>query len=375
MKSSNIFLMKNSVKEYDWGGISFIPSLLGQKEDGFPKAEMWLGAHKTFSSKILVGSQYVSLYDFLKNYKEFLGNENELFFLFKVLSVQRPLSIQIHPSKDIALKGFKLENTKGIDINDFKRIYKDINPKIELVYALSNFYVLKGFLPLLEIKNICKKLKLNLNFTTHKEFIKNIFSLNKFEIEAAIEKVKINLNSIDSLRAYWFKEINKVYGLDIGLLVFLGMHIVQLNPGEVFYINSQEVHAYLKGECIELMTNSDNVIRAGLTTKYVDRDEMLKVGRFEETVFLLLRGENIDGFNMFKLPGTNLSLLQRYVDDLDGNIYFARDSGVMILLVMHGEIHVNYDFCLKTGESIFIGICDQGLLICGNGEIFIAISS
>ena len=73
-------------------------------------------------------------------------------FLFKVLSVQRPLSIQTHPSKDIALKGFKLANTKRIGINDFKRIYKDINPKIELVYALSNFYVLKGFYLLLKSK-------------------------------------------------------------------------------------------------------------------------------------------------------------------------------------------------------------------------------
>ena len=217
-------------------------------------------------------------------------------------------------------------------------------------------------------------MKSDFHFTIHKEFIKNIFSLNKFEIESAIKKVKINLNSIDSFRAYWFKEINKVYEVDIGLLVFLGMHIFQLNPGEVCYINSQEVHAYLKGECFELMINSDNVIRAGLTSKYVDRDEMLKVGRFEETVFFLLRDENIDGFNIFKLSGTNLNLLQRYVDYVDRKIYLVRDSGVIILLVMSGKIYVNDDFCLKTGKSIFIGLYEQDLLICGKGEIFIAIS-
>ncbi|UPA12078.1 mannose-6-phosphate isomerase, class I [Borrelia venezuelensis] len=370
MRSDNIFLMKNKIKEYDWGGTSFIPSLLGQREDGLPKAEMWLGAHKTFSSKILVDGQYVSLCDFLGNHKELLGCESELSFLLKVLSAQKPLSIQIHPSKDIALKGFELENDKGIDINDSKRIYKDKNPKIELVYALSDFYALKGFLPIFEIKSIYKKLKLDFHFATHKEFIKIIFSLQKFEIEDAISRVKKNLSFINDFRAYWFNEIYKIYGADIGLLVFLGMYIFKLSPGEVLYTESQEVHAYLQGDCLELMTNSDNVIRAGLTTKYIDKDEMLKVGRFEEGVFSLLRGKEIDGFNVFKLPDTNLSLFQRNINE---KICFKKD-GVMILLVMNGEIQINNGVCLKRGESVFIGNCDEKLLICGNGEVFIALS-
>ncbi|AWG42783.1 mannose-6-phosphate isomerase, class I [Candidatus Borreliella tachyglossi] len=370
MRVDNIFLMKNEIKEYDWGGTSFIPSLLGQKEDGLPKAEMWLGAHKTFSSKISVEGRYRSLYDFLKHHRELLGNENELSFLFKVLSAQRPLSIQIHPSKEIALTGFKLENDKGVNINDPRRIYKDENPKIELVYALSDFYALKGFLPLFEIKNIYKKLKLDFNFTTHKEFISNIFDLQRGEIEDVIARAQENLDFIDKFRAYWFNEIYKIYGVDIGLLVFLGMHIFKLNPGEVLYTESQEVHAYLRGECLELMTNSDNVIRAGLTTKYVDKNEMLKVGRFEEGMFSLLRGENIGGFNVFKLPGTNLSLLQR---DINGNLYFKRD-GTMVLLVINGEIKINDHFYLKKGESAFIGVCNEELLISGGGTIFIAYS-
>ncbi|AHH10576.1 mannose-6-phosphate isomerase, class I [Borrelia coriaceae] len=370
MRTDNIFLMKNEIKEYDWGGTSFIPFLLGQRADGLPKAEMWLGAHKTFSSKILVDGQYVPLCDFLENHQDLLGCEGELPFLFKVLSAQRPLSIQIHPSKDIALKGFELENDKGVDINDPKRIYKDLNPKIELVYALSDFYALKGFLPLSEIKSIYKKLKLDFRFTTHKELMEIILSLQEFEIENVIDQVQINLVSIDVLRAYWFNEIYKIYGTDIGLLVFLGMHIFKLNPGEVIYTEAQEVHAYLKGECLELMTNSDNVIRAGLTTKYINKDEMLKVGNFKEGVFELLLGEDIDGFNVFKLPGTNLSLLQRNINE---KICFKRD-GVIILLVMNGEIQINNKFDLKMGESVFIGNSGEELLICGNGEIFVALS-
>ncbi|BCR19354.1 mannose-6-phosphate isomerase, class I [Borrelia miyamotoi] len=160
---------------------------------------------------------------------------------------------------------------------------------------------------------------MDFHFTTHNEFIKNIFSLKKFEIEDVIDKVQINLYSIDSFRSYWFNEIDRVYGSGIDLLVFLRMRIFKLNPGQVFYINSQEVYAYLKGECLELMTNSDNVIRAGLTVRYIDKGEMLRFGRFEEGIFSLLRGENLDGFNVFNLPGINLSLFQRYID---GKIYF-----------------------------------------------------
>ena len=288
MRIDNIFLMKNEIKEYDWGGISFIPSLLGQKQDGLPKAEMWLGAHKTFSSKILIEGQYVPLCDFLEQHRELLGDGNELSFLFKVLSASKPLSIQIHPSKDIALKGFKLENDRGINLNDPKRVYKDENPKIELVYALSDFYALKGFLPLIEIENICKKLKLDFSFVNHKEFISNIFNLQKCDIENAIEKVQKNLDSLERDRAYWFNEIYKIYGVDVGLLVFLECIFFKLNLGEVLYTESQEVHAYLRGECLELMTNSDNVIRAGLTTKYIDKNEMLRVGRFEEGKFFII---------------------------------------------------------------------------------------
>ncbi|WP_259662757.1 hypothetical protein [Borrelia miyamotoi] len=87
--------------------------------------------------------------------------------------------------------------------------------------------------------------------------------MKKFEIEDVIDKVKINLYSIDSFRSYWLHEIDRAYGADIGLLVFVAMRIFKLNPDQVFYINSQEVYAYLKGECLDLMTNSDNVIREG----------------------------------------------------------------------------------------------------------------
>ncbi|QMU99188.1 mannose-6-phosphate isomerase, class I [Borrelia sp. A-FGy1] len=370
MSFDNIFLMKNEIKEYDWGGTSFIPSILGQKQDGLPKAEMWLGAHKTFSSKILIKNRYVSLCNFLEQHSELLRKGNELSFLFKVLSAAKPLSIQVHPSKDIALEGFKLENDRGVNINNPERVYKDENPKIELVYALSDFYVLKGFLPLIEIKGMCKKLELDFNFVNHKEFISNIFNLQKCDIENAISKIQENLSFLERDRAYWFNEIYKVYGADIGLLVFLGMHIFKLNPGEVIYTESREVHAYLKGECLELMTNSDNVIRAGLTTKYINKNEMLKVGKFEEGRFSLLKVEEIDKFDAFKLPGTNLMLLHRKINE---EICLKRNSE-MILLVMGGQIHINNHFFIKKGESVFIGICDEKLLIRGNGEIFVALS-
>nr|WP_267510858.1 mannose-6-phosphate isomerase, class I [Borreliella garinii] len=368
MNKDNIYLMKNNIKEYDWGGISFIPNLLGDKIDGKPKAEMWLGAHKTFSSKILYKNEYVLLSDFLEDHKELLGCNDEFPFLFKVLSSNKPLSIQIHPSKDTALKGYESENNKGIDINDPKRIYKDKNPKIELIYALSDFYALKGFLPLSEIKKNCEILKLNLDFQSHRDFVKTIFDLQSHELEKTIEKILKNLNLIDSFRGYWFNEIYNIYGVDVGLLVFLGMNILKLKPGEVVYTNSQEVHAYLKGDCIELMTNSDNVIRAGLTTKYIDKEEMLRVGQFEEGKVSFLKSDFQNSFSVFRLPNTNLKLIQKKVNE---SIFINRNSA-MVLLVLDGCVSINKSLDLNKGESIFIGKKAENLLIDGDGQAFIA---
>ncbi|WNY68615.1 mannose-6-phosphate isomerase, class I [Borreliella lusitaniae] len=368
MNEDNIFLMKNNIKEYDWGGISFIPDLLGNKIDGIPKAEMWLGAHKTFSSKILHRNEYVLLSDFLEDHKELLGGNGEFPFLFKVLSANKPLSIQIHPSKDIALKGYESENNKGIDINDPKRIYKDKNPKIELIYALSDFYALKGFLPLDEIKKICEILKLNFDFQSHREFVKTIFDLQTYELEKIIEKILKNLNLIDDFRSYWFNEIYNIYGVDVGLLVFLGMNILKLKPGEVFYTNSQEVHAYLKGDCIELMTNSDNVIRAGLTTKYIDKEEMLRVGQFEEGKLSFLNPDLQNNFSIFRLPNTNLKLIQKKINE---TISINRNRA-MVLLVLDGRVSINKSVDLNRGESVFIGRKAENLFINGDGQAFIA---
>ncbi|WKC77967.1 mannose-6-phosphate isomerase, class I [Borreliella turdi] len=367
MNEDNIYLMQNNIKEYDWGGISFIPNLLGNKIDGRPKAEMWLGAHKTFSSKILHNNEYVFLSDFLEEHKELLGSSDEFPFLFKVLSANKPLSIQIHPSKDIALKGYELENNKGIDIDDPRRIYKDKNPKIELIYALSDFYALKGFLPLSEIKKICEILKLNFDFQSHKDFVKTIFDLQTHELERSIKKILKNLNLIDSFRGYWFNEIYNIYGVDVGLLVFLGMNILKLRPGEVVYTNSQEVHAYLKGDCIELMTNSDNVIRAGLTSKYIDKEEMLRVGQFEEGKVSFLNPDFQNVFTVFRLPNTNLKLIQKKINE---SICINRNSA-MVLLVLDGRVSINKSLDLNKGESIFIGRKSGNLFINGNGQAFI----
>ncbi|WPM05907.1 mannose-6-phosphate isomerase, class I [Borreliella sinica] len=368
MNADNIFLMKNNIKEYDWGGISFIPNLLGDKIDGRPKAEMWLGAHKTFSSKILYKNEYVLLSDFLEDHKELLGCDDEFPFLFKVLSANKPLSIQIHPSKDIALKGYESENSKGIAIDDPKRTYKDKNPKIELVYALSDFYALKGFLPLDEIRKTYEVLKLNFDFQSHKDFVKTIFYLQTYELKNIIEKILKNLNLIDDFRGYWFNEIYNIYGVDVGLLVFLGMNILKLKPGEVVYTNSQEVHAYLKGDCIELMTNSDNVIRAGLTTKYINKEEMLRVGQFKEGKLSFLNPDFQGGFNVFRLPNTNLKLIQKKPNE---SICMDRNSA-MVLLVVDGCVSINKSLDLNKGESIFIGRKADNLSVNGDGQAFIA---
>ncbi len=183
-----------------------------------------------------------------------------------------------------------------------------------------------------------------------------------------MKKILKNLNLIDSFRGYWFNEIYNIYGVDVGLLVFLGMNILKLKPGEVVYTNSQEVHAYLKGDCIELMTNSDNVIRAGLTTKYIDKEEMLRVGQFEEGKVSFLKPDFQNSFSVFRLPNTNLKLIQKKVNE---SICINRNSA-MVLLVLDGCVSINKSLDLNKGESIFIGKKAENLFIDGDGQAFIA---
>src|SRR5690242_3246134 len=153
MIQDKIFKLKGKVQHYAWGGKEFIPHWLGIKnEEQKPYAEYWMGAHPSAPSTLIINNNEKPLNELIKNQPEkFIGDKTqaefgELPYLFKILDVKDMLSIQVHPTKKEAEKGFEEEEKKGIDIKDAKRNYKDRNHKPEVMVALSDFWLLHGFL-------------------------------------------------------------------------------------------------------------------------------------------------------------------------------------------------------------------------------------
>jgi len=286
------------VLEYAWGNKDFIPNLTGSKIDGNPKAEMWMGTHPGAPS--MVSSSEQSLESFLKNNLNFFSPEHlkmfndELPFLFKVLAIEKPLSIQCHPDYREARVGF--ENEKEFRKNNPKSLwnYKDSNRKAEVIYALSDITAMCGFLPDDEIITNLKTYIPN-GFDTFilpllrnvenkaKVIFKYLYTVDVNTLSTLINELLKNVaNSNNMVDNFFTKEgiINRVkddYPKDRGLFAPLLLNVVHLKKDEALYLEPRVLHAYVYGNGIELMSASDNVLRGGLTNKKMDVSELLKV--------------------------------------------------------------------------------------------------
>ncbi|MGL5249474.1 MAG: mannose-6-phosphate isomerase, class I, partial [Enterovibrio sp.] len=293
--TSTMFKLKNVIQNYAWGSKTAITTLFGIKNsNNEPQAEIWMGAHVNGCSKNESTDQ--ALIDIINADKVALLGEytatrfGELPFLFKVLSAQTPLSIQVHPDLLKAQQGFALENKKGLAINDAKRNYKDPNHKPELVYALTHFKAMNGFRAIeqiIEFFNVIAISVLNKSLDEFKKspnsdglkmFFSAIMSLENADKDRALEELFLKIEhstndpQMNAIFAY-IKNFREHYPHDIGLFSPLLLNIVELEPGEAMYLSAQTPHAYVQGTALEIMANSDNVLRAGLTPKYIDLPE------------------------------------------------------------------------------------------------------
>ena len=299
-----IALLNNSIQEYEWGSFTAIPKLLGAKWPfDKPAAELWIGAHPKAPSKVYYNKKWISLLNLLEEYPEdILGKEtaskfkNRLPFLFKVLAAEKPLSIQAHPDRTQAIEGFEKENQLKIALNAFNRNYRDENHKPELICALTPFEALNGFRPVNEIianiEKVCpNSLKEEKEYllskpgeTGVKAFFHSLLTMEYDRKKAVIESAIINIS--DSMKNEpcfkWMIKLYEQYPDDIGAFSPLILNLVVLNSGQAMFIASKQLHGYLNGVGIEVMANSDNVLRVGLTSKHIDTEELLKVLDFKE---------------------------------------------------------------------------------------------
>jgi mannose-6-phosphate isomerase len=311
-----ICLLKNTVQEYAWGSYTAIPELLGNDSpSSVPQAELWMGAHPKAPSMVTCSGKQISLSELVERHPNaILGKavaekfHSRLPYLFKVLAAAKPLSIQAHPSMDQAIDGFERENRIGIPFDAFNRNYKDDNHKPECICALSSFWALNGFrrisamMPLL--KRICpsgleKSLDLfrqNPDSIGLKHFFQTLMTMDRKSQKKVVDEAVKNAQPVkDEDRAYqWMIDLNQEYPSDIGVFSPIILNLICLEPGQAMFLPAGTLHAYLEGVGIELMANSDNVLRGGLTPKHVDVKELLNALNFEARDIDILHMERIN---------------------------------------------------------------------------------
>lgn len=306
----SLFKLDNVIQNYAWGSKDSINQLFGiVNPNQEPQAEIWMGAHPNGCSKVGgTGEALSHVID--ENKVDVLGGYTaarfgELPFLFKVLAAETPLSIQVHPNKRKSEMGYERENALGIPLNASNRNYKDPNHKPELVYALTFYKAMNGFRPIEDIISLFEEanipslaielnvLKANADSDALKAFFTAIMSLEGEKKEAALNELEAahqrSAKTVMGREAMQYsKDFKQHYPGDIGLFAPLMLNTVELAPGEAMFLFAETPHAYVQGTGLEIMANSDNVLRAGLTPKYIDVPELI-----DNTIFEPIKPENI----------------------------------------------------------------------------------
>ncbi|MEJ2285317.1 MAG: mannose-6-phosphate isomerase, class I [Desulfobacterales bacterium] len=392
-----IGLMKNTLQKYAWGSTSAIQALLGDTDLAHePAAELWMGAHPKAPSLVRYKGQWMSLTDLIARQPQaILGSgvaekfNHQLPYLFKVLAAAKPLSIQAHPGLEQARQGFENENKKGIPLNAAHRNYKDPNHKPECICALSAFWALYGFRKISDIlllmgstcpvalENELEQLKTDSDAGGLKLFFTKLMTMAFKQRKQVIDEVtrQVQQRREENPAYDWTARLAAEYPDDIGLLAPLFLNLIRLNPGQALFLPAGELHAYLEGTGIELMANSDNVLRGGLTPKHIDVAELLKVLNFKPRRVEILQARHKTATEkIYVTPAEEFTLSAISVSA--GFDYHASDTpGAEILLCIEGEGRLEDDGShvgvhIKKGDSAIISAATGSYSLKGEGAFY-----
>ncbi|MBG0625006.1 mannose-6-phosphate isomerase [Enterobacter roggenkampii] len=379
----------NSVQNYAWGSKTALTDLYGiANPNNLPMAELWMGAHPKSSSKIEDASGQVrSLRDVIEaNKAALLGDKvaqrfGELPFLFKVLCADQPLSIQVHPNKQASEIGFAKENAAGIPLDAAERNYKDPNHKPELVFALTPFLAMNAFREFSEIISLLQPVAGAHNAIAHflenpnadalSQLFASLLNMQGEEKSHALAVLKAALDNQQGEPWETIRLISEFYPDDSGLFSPLLLNVVKLNPGEAMFLFAETPHAYLQGVALEVMANSDNVLRAGLTPKYIDIPELVANVKFvaKPAAELLTQpvknGAELD----FPIPVDDFAFSLHDLSSAETSV--AQESAA-ILFCVEGEATLHKGeqrLVLKPGESAFVAANESPVSVSGTGRL------
>ena len=379
----------NSVQNYAWGSKSALTELYGiANPDGQSMAELWMGAHPKSSSKIENASgQPQSLREVIEQDKTALLGQavaerfGELPFLFKVLCADQPLSIQVHPNKRASEIGFAKENAAGIPLDAAERNYKDPNHKPELVFALTPFLAMNAFREFSDIISLLQPVAGAHQAIAHflaqpdadslSQLFASLLNMQGEEKSHALAVLKATLASQQGEPWETIRFISEFYPDDSGLFSPLLLNVIKLNPGEAMFLFAETPHAYLKGVALEVMANSDNVLRAGLTPKYIDIPELVANVKFvpKPATELLTTPEQNGAELDFPIPVADFAFS---LHDLSTQASSLAQQSAAILFCVEGEAVLSKGeqrLVLKPGESAFVSAGESPVEASGVGRL------
>ncbi len=383
-----------AVMPYAWGSRSVIAELQGRRvpSEG-PEAELWMGAHPRGPSKLVRRGIATTLPNVIgaepnRELGAAVAAEygTRLPFLLKVLAAGEPLSLQAHPTAEQAQEGFAREERLGIPVDAPHRNYKDSSHKPELICALTPFNALCGFRRISDTLTLFDMLDVSeldatlaplrwsdpaagLAATLHAIMTKPEPARTEM-VEAVVASCSAHDGPfIDECR--WAVRLERLYPGDPGVVTALLLNLVHLEPGEAIYLGAGNLHMYLDGAGVEIMASSDNVLRGGLTPKYVDLDELLKVLEFADGPIEPLRPTRLDDNEEAWLTPAREFRLSRItvLDDRLSRVV----QGPEILLCTRGAVTIaDADGMtdLQSGAAAFVRGGLQSYTLSGNGQVY-----
>ena len=376
--SSLLVRISGDNKNYPWGSSHLIQDHFGIGSSGSSLAEVWFGTHPQGESQVLVSGQ---------NLSELLGSR--LSFLVKLLAADKPLSIQVHPNELQARAGFDRESAAGLALDDPTRNYRDTSHKPELLIALTPFKALCGFRPTSEI------LEIFLAFSETEPRFGELAAL--VATDSSLEQILLELlhdtelanrfdstvvsNEGDSLAESarsLASQLLSQYPGDTGAMVALLLNIVDLVPGQAIYLPAGNLHAYLSGLGLEVMASSDNVIRAGLTQKHIDKVELMSITSFQVLSEPVITPKKLaEGLSEYEVAAQEFRV---YKADISGaNLLADLDlPGSALVVCVSGEVAVSTSLeereVLHKAEVVYLSEAKK-FSLSGSGSVFVILGS
>ncbi|MDQ2722959.1 MAG: mannose-6-phosphate isomerase, class I [Actinomycetota bacterium] len=382
--------LQGVVRNYAWGSRSALAELTGRSAPTpQPEAELWLGAHPAGPSALTGAAESATLlgaieHDPLRQLGDSCRTRfgDRLPFLLKVLAAEEPLSLQAHPNALQAQQGYAEEQRRQVPVDAPERNYRDELHKPELVCALTTFDALVGFRPIegtvayLNLLN-CPALAEHvaaLAAQSHADGLRTLFTawvtLPNARLHALLADVLAACARLAraggefTLEATTVCELGRRYPDDVGVLASLLLNRVRLQPGQALYLPAGNLHAYLGGVAVEVMANSDNVLRGGLTTKHVDVPELLRVLDFTPRDVEVLSGTGEGAERVYHTRASEfvLSCLQLAAHAAST----LRPDGPQILLCTAGAAQVrcgDTTVRLSTGGALWVAAGDPAVQV------------